>query len=90
MPIERQSGSSLCSRPRLSKAEPARIRAILYMHTITATRHNPYLKDFYQRLLQRGNSKMSALGAVMHKLVHLCFAVLKIRLPYQADYTIPA
>jgi len=88
VPIERQSGSSICSRPRLSKAGPAHIRAILYMPAITATRYNPHIKDLYQRLLQRGKSKMSALGAVMRKLVHLYFGVLKTRLPYQPNYAI--
>jgi hypothetical protein len=29
---------------------------------------------------------MSALGAAMRKLVHLCFGVLKTRQPYQANY----
>ncbi|MBI3344937.1 MAG: IS110 family transposase, partial [Gammaproteobacteria bacterium] len=33
-----------------------------------------------------GKSKMSALGAAMRKLVHLCFGVLKTQLPYQANY----
>jgi len=37
-------------------------------------------------LQERGKSKMSALGAAMRKLVHLCFGVLKTRQPYQANY----
>lgn len=86
VPIERQSGSSVLGRPRLSKAGPARIRAVLYMAAIVATRHNPHIKALYQRLQERGKSKMSALGAAMRKLVHLCFGVLKTRKIYQADY----
>ena len=64
------------------------IRAILYMAAIVATQHNPHLKALYQLLQERGKSKMSAIGAVMRKLVHLCFGVLKTRQPYQADYGI--
>lgn len=86
VPVERQSGSSVLGRARLSKAGPARIRAVLYMAAIVATRYNPHVKAVYERLLARGKSKMSALGAAMRKLVHLCFGVLKTRLPYQADY----
>lgn len=86
VPMERQSGSSVLGRARLSKAGPARIRAVLYMAAIVATRYNPHVKALYERLLARGKSKMSALGAAMRKLVHLCFGVLKTRLPYQADY----
>lgn len=88
VPVERQSGTSILGRPRLSKAGPARIRAILYMAAIVAAQHNPHLKALYLRLQDRGKSKMSALGAVMRKLVHLCFGVLKTRQPYQPNYGI--
>ena len=74
--------------PGLSKAGPARIRAILYMAAIVATQHNPHIKALYQRLQERGKTKMSALGAAMRKLVHLCFGVLKTREPYQVNYAI--
>jgi len=86
VPVERQSGSSVLGRARLSKAGPARIRAVLYMAAVVATRCNPHVKAVYERLLARGKSKMSALGAAMRKLVHLCFGVLKTRQPYQANY----
>lgn len=86
VPVERQSGPSVRGRPRLSKAGPARIRAVLYMAAIVATKHNPHLKALYCRLQANGKSKMSALGAVMRKLAHLCFGVLKSRLPYQPNY----
>lgn len=77
VPIERQSGSSLLGRAKLSKAGPARIRTVLYMAAIVATKYNPHVKALFERLLARGKSKMSALGACMRKLVHLCFGVLK-------------
>lgn len=86
VPIERQSGTSVHGRPRLSKAGPARIRAVLYMAAVVGTKHNPHIKALYQRLQERGKTKMSALGAAMRKLVHLCFGVLKTRQPYQANY----
>ena len=86
VPVERQSGSSVLGRAKLSKAGPARIRAVLYMAAIVATRYNPHVKAVYDGLLARGKPKMSALGAAMRKLVHLCFGVLKTRQPYQANY----
>lgn len=89
VPVERQSGTSILGRPRLSKAGPARIRAILYMAAIVGTQHNPHIKALYLRLQERGKTKMSALGAAMRKLVHLCFGVLKTREPYNPDYAIP-
>ncbi len=87
VPVERQSGSSVLGRARLSKAGPARIRSVLYMAAIVATRCNPHVKALYDRLLARGKSKMSALAAAMRKLVHLCFGVLKTQQPYEHDYS---
>ncbi|MEQ1742895.1 MAG: IS110 family transposase [Candidatus Nitrotoga sp.] len=86
VPVERQSGSSVLGRARMSKAGPARIRAVIYMAAVVGTRYNPHVKAVYERLLARGKSKMSSLGAAMRKLVHLCFGVLKTQQPYQHDY----
>ena len=86
VPIERQSGTSLHGRSRMSKTGPAHIRAVLYMAAIVAIRHNPHVKAIYERLRAAGKSKMAALVAAMRKLVHLCFGVLKSRQPYQANY----
>lgn len=86
VPVERQSGSSVFARPRLAKTGPPKMRSVLYMAAITAIRHNPHVRALYTRLLERGKSKMSALCAAMRKLVHLCFGVLKTRLPYQPNY----
>jgi len=86
VPVERQSGTSVQGRARLSKAGPARVRAVLYMAAVVATRYNPHVKAVYERLRAKGKAKMAAIGAAMRKLVHLCFGVLKTRKPYQADY----
>jgi transposase len=86
VPVERQSGTSVHGRPRLSKAGPAHMRAILYMAAVVATRHNPHVKALYERLLAKGKTKMAALGAAMRKLVHLCFGVLKSRRPYSPNH----
>jgi transposase len=86
VPVERQSGSLILSRPRLSKAGPLGIRSVLYKAAITAIRRNPHVKVLYPRLFERGKSKMAAFCAAMRNLVHLCFGVLKTRIPYQENY----
>ena len=86
VPVERQSGSSLMGRAKLSKAGPARVRAVLFMAAVVAKQYNPHVKALYERLIAKGKSKMSALGAAMRKLDHLCFGVLKSQTPYQANY----
>jgi transposase len=83
IPTEHQSGSSVLKRPHLSKAGPSIYRAKLYMPAIVAIKNNPDVRDLYQRLLAKGKTKMSALGAAMRKLVHICFGVIKNQSPYQ-------
>lgn len=77
VPVEYQSGSSVNRRPKISKAGNATVRAKLYMPAVVACRHNPTAKALYERLLARGKSKMTGIVAVMRKLVHICFGVLK-------------
>lgn len=86
VPIQRQSGTSLKGQAHLSKAGSAKVRSGLYMAAVVAIQYNPHIKATYQRLLLRGKTKMSALGAAMRKLVHLCFGVIKNQTAYQADY----
>ena len=86
VPIERQSGSSVLGRARLSKAGAARMRALLYMAAVVGIRYNRHVKAVYERLLTKGKSKMAALGAAMRKIVHLCFGVLKNQTPYMENF----
>ena len=83
VPVQKESGSSLKGHTQLAKNGNKTVRAKLYMATITATRYNPDIKAQYERLTKKGKSKMSALGAAMRKLVHICFGVLKHQQPYQ-------
>jgi transposase len=83
IPLQYQSGTSVYRPARLSKAGDGAMRAALYMPAIVASRVNPDIRAHYQRLLAQGKSKMSALGAAMRKLVHICFGVLKNQRPYQ-------
>ena len=55
----------------------APVRAALYMGTLTATRHNPVIRGFYQRLLATGKAKKVALVACMRKLLTILNAMLK-------------
>ena len=82
VPVEDESGSSVHRRPRMSKAGSSVIRAKLYLPAVVATRCNKQARELYQRLLRKGKTKMSALGAVMRKLVHMCFGVLKHQQAY--------
>jgi len=84
-PIQHESGSSVKRKARLSKAGDAKIRAKLYMSAVVCIQHNPDIKRQYERLIKKGKAKMSALGAAMRKLVHICFGVLKHQTLYQVQ-----
>jgi transposase len=58
------------------------------MPTVVSMRHNPLLKAFSDRLLDRGKAKMQAIGAIMRKLVHLAFGILKSQQPFDPNYSL--
>jgi transposase len=90
VPVQWESGSSVKGRPRMSKAGPAHLRKLLYMPAVVAVRHNLHIKAHYENLLEKGKSKMAALGAAMRKLAHLCFGVVNGGKPYDPKYVMGA
>ena len=66
----------------------SRVRAVLYMGTLVASRHNPAIRDFYQRLLAAGKPKKVALVASMRKLLVILNGMLKHGSPW-CDMTQP-
>lgn len=86
-PVLKESGSSVNWKPQLSKAGPGHLRKLLYMPAVVATRFNPHIKALYERLIARGKPKMSAIGAAMRKLAHLCFGVVNSGRPYQKNFS---
>ncbi len=81
-PSQFVSGTSVWRRPRMSKMGKASVRAALYWPAITAMRWCPALKAYAERLSARGKAKKVVIGAVMRKLVHIVYGVLKHRTPY--------
>jgi transposase len=55
----------------------ARLRTTLYMATLVASRYNPVIEAFYDRLLQAGKPKKVALTACMRKLLTILTAMLQ-------------
>jgi transposase len=49
-------------------------------------KHNPLLKIFAERLLGQGKPKMVVVGAVMHKLLRIAFAILKNQKPFDPTH----
>jgi transposase len=86
VPRERQSGSSVRGRVRLSKIGNARLRKALYFPAITALRCNRFFQEWAKGLRQRGKSKMAVIGAAMRKLIDLAYGVLKTGQPFDPEW----
>ena len=74
-PINRDSGTMRGRRTTFGGR--ANVRRMLYMATLVATRHNPVIRAYYQRLVAAGKRKMVALVAAMRKLLVILNAMLR-------------
>lgn len=86
-PQQRQSGTSVQGRTRLSKVGNSNLRKAFYMPAIVAKRYNPIIKAFCARLEAAGKAKMQVIGAAMRKLIHIIYGVLKSKKPFDAGWT---
>lgn len=85
-PKQRSSGTSLKGRTMISRTGSTSLRAALFMPSMVARKHNPILKRFAERLLATGMAKKAVVCAVMHKLTHLIFGVIRTSKPFDANY----
>jgi transposase len=72
-----QSGSSIDRPRRITKVGNRHLRAALYMPAWVAIRHEPNVKAFYNKLIVAGKKPMQAVVAVMRKLLHAIWSMLK-------------
>ena len=76
-PINRDSGDPKTSGKRRIFGGRSQVRKVLYMATMVATRHNPRIKAFYQRLVASGKEKKVALVAAMRKLLVILNTIVR-------------
>lgn len=85
-PAQRQSGSSIRGKARLSKRGSSRLRTSLFFPAICAKRYNPVMREFAARLAQAGKSKMAIICAIMRKLLVLAYTLLKSGRPFDPQF----
>jgi transposase len=83
-PFNRDSGTFRGKRQVWGGRAP--VRAALYMGALVATRHNPLIREFYERLLAAGKPKKVALVASMRKLLSILNAVMRDRVPWHSAH----
>ncbi len=85
-PREITPGSSIKGKPRLSKVGSSRMRKALYMPSLVAMQYNPVIISFCRRLSKKAKNGKVIVCAVMRKLVHIIFGVLKSVRPFDPDF----
>ena len=85
-PQQHQSGKKRATHG-ISKTGSASLRAALYMPAIVAKTHNPVLTALAKRLEDRGLSSKQVIVAVMRKLLHLAYGILKSGCAFDPNFT---
>lgn len=85
-PKHHQSGKMI-GKTTISRLGDSRLRKALYMAALVAKRYNKGLAAFVSRLEQNGKTPKTIVCAIMRKLAHIIFGVLKSRLPFNENYS---
>lgn len=87
VPFAKESGTSVRGRTKVSKMCNNSLKSLLHLSALSAVRHDPELKAYYEKKKAEGKNSMAVLNAVRNKLVHRIMAVVKRKIPFQKyDY----
>lgn len=75
-PVNKDSGRRL--KKRRVYGGRANVRSVLYMAALSASKHNPRIKAFYDHLIRMGKEKKVALTACMRKLLVILNAIIRV------------
>ena len=81
-PIQKQSGTSVHGKSRISKHGNQMMRRCLYMPTLCCIKHNHKIRVFYERLVSKHKPKKVAVIAAMRKLLLIAHAIYKNKTVY--------
>ena len=86
-PRQHHSGTSVRKKSRLAKTGNTYLRTTFYMPALSVMRgSNPLILPLIERLQKEGRSPMVIIGAVMRKLLHIAYGVLKTGKPFDPNY----
>jgi transposase len=90
VPFEHSSGTSIRGKSRVSHFANKKAKRLLNLAASVAIQHNAELKQYYQRRVAEGKSKIGTLNIIRKKLVDRMFAIIKRQTPYQENLNIAA
>jgi transposase len=76
-PSHFQSGTSVNGKSHISRLGSKKFRKVLYMSSLVVKNHNLQFADFMKRLAKRGKCVKVIIVAIMRKLMHIFFGILK-------------
>lgn len=83
---EKESGTSVKGKPRISKRGNRYLRKAMYMPALAAIRHSERYKAIFVRIVSRSGIKMKGCVAVQRKLLEMAFTIHKTGIPYNESY----
>lgn len=83
IPFERQSGTSVKGKTRVSFLSNRRMKKLLHLAALAAMRDPGEIRNYFDRKVAEGKSKMSVLNSIRNKIVHRVFACVKGERFYQ-------
>lgn len=86
VPHPEESGTSVRRRARIGHGGNRQLRTTLYLATLSAARHNPVIRDTYQRLRAAGKPEKVARCAAARKLLRIAWAVARKGEPFDPNY----
>jgi transposase len=87
---EKQSGTSVKGKPKISKRGNKHVRKCLYFPALTAIKHNEKFKAVYARIVARHGIKMKGAVAIQRKLLELIYTIYKSNKPFDSNYSTEA
>jgi len=70
VPFEYTSGKSVRSKPKVHYMANKKLKKLLHLCAMTATSHDPEIKEYFQRKVAEGKNKMLVINNVRNKLIH--------------------
>lgn len=83
---EKQSGTSVKGKPRISKKGNKHLRKAMHMPALAAIRHDERFKAVFARLVSRHGIKMKAAVAIQRKLLEIVYTLYKTNTRYDENY----
>jgi len=83
---EKQSGTSVKGKPRISKKGNTALRKAMHLPSLTAIKHEKNYRELFARLVTRHGVKMKAVVVVQRKLLELMYLLHKNQAVYDPEY----